>query len=139
MLESISVAGPKVLIHRHGGKFYATSPTCCHYGAPLSKGVRIALGPQPLCQQSWATLRTVRVILRLTHREVKEAGMLSYGPERFPASCDVFLPLFAQASKQNTTEHSASCKLHWQELLLLVASLGLGQRLRVLCTTPRLI
>jgi len=36
--------GPKVLVHRHGGKFYATSPTCCHYGAPLSKGVSASGG-----------------------------------------------------------------------------------------------
>jgi len=52
--------GPKVLIHRHGGKFYATSPTCCHYGAPLSKGVTASggkpgIGPTVTCALHDAT------------------------------------------------------------------------------------
>ena len=37
------VVGPEgtssVLLHRHQGSFYATSPFCSHYGAPLKKGV----------------------------------------------------------------------------------------------------
>lgn len=31
-----------VLLHRHNGEFYATSPTCCHYNMPLRKGVTTA-------------------------------------------------------------------------------------------------
>jgi len=31
-----------VLLHRHKGEFYATSPTCCHYNMPLRKGVTTA-------------------------------------------------------------------------------------------------
>lgn len=30
---------PKVLVSKVGGKLYATSSKCTHYGAPLAKGV----------------------------------------------------------------------------------------------------
>eukprot|EP00443_Scrippsiella_acuminata_P096338 CAMPEP_0115647620 /NCGR_PEP_ID=MMETSP0272-20121206/39546_1 /TAXON_ID=71861 /ORGANISM="Scrippsiella trochoidea, Strain CCMP3099" /LENGTH=950 /DNA_ID=CAMNT_0003085197 /DNA_START=1 /DNA_END=2848 /DNA_ORIENTATION=- len=33
-----------VLVHRHAGAFYVTSPACSHYGAPLKKGVSSAGG-----------------------------------------------------------------------------------------------
>mmetsp|Transcript_91000 Transcript_91000/g.199350 ORF Transcript_91000/g.199350 Transcript_91000/m.199350 type:complete len:632 (+) Transcript_91000:62-1957(+) len=33
-----------VLVHRHAGNFYTTSPACSHYGAPLKKGVSTAGG-----------------------------------------------------------------------------------------------
>eukprot|EP00929_Paragymnodinium_shiwhaense_P034003 TRINITY_DN18555_c0_g1_i1.p1 TRINITY_DN18555_c0_g1~~TRINITY_DN18555_c0_g1_i1.p1 ORF type:complete len:637 (+),score=167.18 TRINITY_DN18555_c0_g1_i1:88-1998(+) len=33
-----------VLVHRHAGKIYATSPACSHYGAPLKKGVSASGG-----------------------------------------------------------------------------------------------
>jgi len=34
----------KVLVHRHAGKFYVSSPACSHYGAPLKSGVSTAGG-----------------------------------------------------------------------------------------------
>mmetsp|Transcript_59037 Transcript_59037/g.93381 ORF Transcript_59037/g.93381 Transcript_59037/m.93381 type:complete len:625 (+) Transcript_59037:47-1921(+) len=38
--------GSAVLVHRHQGQFYVTSPACSHYGAPLRKGVSSAGGRQ---------------------------------------------------------------------------------------------
>lgn len=58
----------KVLLHRHGGAFYATSPLCSHYGAPLRKGVTTAGGkggpPTVTCPLHDATfdLKTGRVL-----------------------------------------------------------------------------
>lgn len=36
--------GSALLVHRHQGQFYVTSPACSHYGAPLRKGVSSAGG-----------------------------------------------------------------------------------------------
>eukprot|EP00927_Polykrikos_kofoidii_P079472 TRINITY_DN76256_c0_g1_i1.p1 TRINITY_DN76256_c0_g1~~TRINITY_DN76256_c0_g1_i1.p1 ORF type:complete len:646 (+),score=128.61 TRINITY_DN76256_c0_g1_i1:83-2020(+) len=57
-----------VLLHRHAGTFYATSPSCSHYGAPLKKGVTSAGGkggpPTISCPLHDATfdLQTGRVV-----------------------------------------------------------------------------
>eukprot|EP00931_Biecheleriopsis_adriatica_P039361 TRINITY_DN22511_c0_g1_i1.p1 TRINITY_DN22511_c0_g1~~TRINITY_DN22511_c0_g1_i1.p1 ORF type:complete len:661 (+),score=147.72 TRINITY_DN22511_c0_g1_i1:90-1985(+) len=57
-----------VLVHRHGGEFFATSPSCAHYGAKLNKGVTTAGGkggpPTVTCPLHDATfdLRTGQVV-----------------------------------------------------------------------------
>jgi len=57
-----------VLLHRHAGTFYATSPACSHYGAPLRKGVTTSGGrggrPTVTCPLHDATfdLQTGQVI-----------------------------------------------------------------------------
>jgi len=57
-----------VLVHRHAGTVYATSPACSHYGAPLRKGVTTAGGrggpPTVSCPLHDATfdLQTGRVV-----------------------------------------------------------------------------
>ena len=38
-VEVEGVDGGKVLLSKTGGKVYATSANCTHYGAPLAKGV----------------------------------------------------------------------------------------------------
>lgn len=67
---SVGPEGSKamVLLHRHAGKFYATSPACSHYGAPLKKGVSAGGGrvgaPTVSCSLHDATfdLATGRVV-----------------------------------------------------------------------------
>lgn len=60
--------GATVLMHLHKGTFYATSPACSHYGAPLRKGVSTAGGrggpPTITCPLHDATfdLKTGKVI-----------------------------------------------------------------------------
>mmetsp|Transcript_85744 Transcript_85744/g.227864 ORF Transcript_85744/g.227864 Transcript_85744/m.227864 type:complete len:635 (-) Transcript_85744:82-1986(-) len=57
-----------VLVHLHQGTFYATSPACSHYGAPLRKGVSTAGGrggpPTVTCPLHDATfdLKTGKVV-----------------------------------------------------------------------------
>mmetsp|Transcript_26357 Transcript_26357/g.87351 ORF Transcript_26357/g.87351 Transcript_26357/m.87351 type:complete len:643 (+) Transcript_26357:87-2015(+) len=43
-LEGAEGGKAAVLVHRHAGKFYTTSPACSHYGASLKKGVTAAGG-----------------------------------------------------------------------------------------------
>lgn len=58
----------KVLVHRHAGEFFVTSPSCSHYGAALHKGVSAAGGrggsPTITCPLHDATfdLRTGKVV-----------------------------------------------------------------------------
>jgi len=57
-----------VLLHKHGGQFYATAPMCSHYNAPLRKGVTSSGGkgggPSVTCPLHDATfdLRTGHVL-----------------------------------------------------------------------------
>jgi len=59
---------PVVLLHRHTGTFYATSPACSHYGAALRKGVTSSGGrggpPTVTCPLHDATfdLKTGKVV-----------------------------------------------------------------------------
>eukprot|EP00438_Fugacium_kawagutii_P015044 Skav225177 [mRNA] locus=scaffold1095:375061:388472:- [translate_table: standard] len=47
-LEEVKLeGGSAVLVHRHQGEFFVTSPACSHYGAPLRKGVSTAGGRGP--------------------------------------------------------------------------------------------
>ncbi|OLQ14765.1 Apoptosis-inducing factor 3 [Symbiodinium microadriaticum] len=60
--------GAVVLVHRHQGEFFVTSPACGHYGAPLRKGISSAGGrggpPTVTCPLHDATfdLRTGQVV-----------------------------------------------------------------------------
>eukprot|EP00439_Symbiodinium_sp_Y106_P005207 s4301_g1.t1 len=60
--------GAAVLVHRHQGEFFVTSPACGHYGAPLRKGISSAGGrggpPTVTCPLHDATfdLRTGQVV-----------------------------------------------------------------------------
>ncbi|CAE8660198.1 unnamed protein product, partial [Polarella glacialis] len=64
----LSEDGGCVLVHRHGGEFFVTSPSCAHFGAKLMKGVSSAGGrggaPSITCPLHDATfdLRTGHLI-----------------------------------------------------------------------------
>ncbi|CAJ1378880.1 unnamed protein product [Effrenium voratum] len=68
MTEVKLEGGSAVLVHRHQGEFFVTSPSCAHYGAPLKKGVSSAGGrggaPTVTCPLHDATfdLRTGQVV-----------------------------------------------------------------------------
>ncbi|CAE7757133.1 AIFM3 [Symbiodinium pilosum] len=68
MREVKMEGGGAVLVHRHQGEFFVTSPACGHYGAPLRKGVSSAGGrggpPTITCPLHDATfdLRTGQVV-----------------------------------------------------------------------------
>ena len=68
MREVKMEGGGAVLVHRHQGEFFVTSPACAHYGAPLRKGISSAGGrggpPTVTCPLHDATfdLRTGQVV-----------------------------------------------------------------------------
>lgn len=83
-----------VLVHRHGGEFFATSPSCAHYGAQLKKGVSSAGGrggaPTITCPLHDATfcLRTGQVVrgpsvdgIAAYKTEVKDGMLYAYVPQ----------------------------------------------------------
>ena len=73
-------SGSALLVHRHQGQFYVTSPACSHYGAPLRKGVSSAGGrgnaaPTVTCplHDACFDLRTGQVV-----RGQEKLGMIFY-------------------------------------------------------------
>ena len=56
--------GAAVLVHRHQGEFFVTSPACGHYGAPLRKGISSAGGRDFLLKDATPELRPLFISLQ---------------------------------------------------------------------------
>lgn len=85
--------GSAVLVHRHQGEFFVTSPACSHYGAPLRKGVSSSGGrgggPTVTCPLHDASfdLRTGEVVrgpsvdgIAVYKSEVKDGTVFAHVP-----------------------------------------------------------
>lgn len=109
--------GAAVLVHRHQGEFFVTSPACGHYGAPLRKGISSAGGrggpPTVTCPLHDATfdLRTGQVVrgpsvdgIAVYKSEVKNGVLFADLPPELVAGTGKHPKVLKQMSKRKSSD-----------------------------------
>lgn len=109
--------GAAVLVHRHQGEFFVTSPACGHYGAPLRKGISSAGGrggpPTVTCPLHDATfdLRTGQVVrgpsvdgIAVYKSEVKNGVLFADLPPELVAGTGKHPKVLKQMSKSKSSD-----------------------------------
>lgn len=109
--------GAAVLVHRHQGEFFVTSPACGHYGAPLRKGISSAGGrggpPTVTCPLHDATfdLRTGQVVrgpsvdgIAVCKSEVKNGVLFADLPPELVAGTGKHPKVLKQMSKRKSSD-----------------------------------
>ncbi|CAE7938167.1 AIFM3, partial [Symbiodinium sp. KB8] len=109
--------GAVVLVHRHQGEFFVTSPACGHYGAPLRKGISSAGGrggpPTVTCPLHDATfdLRTGQVVrgpsvdgIAVYKSEVKNGVLFADLPPELVAGTGKHPKVLKQMSKRKSSD-----------------------------------